>query len=187
MSNETREGLGTTRLMMVLSSISPLFILWAIRGNNLLPDRYFTGACAILVLLPNSILWLRIRAAKAQGDKRVITTGRAEDHRDHLLVYLITILLPFYSANLGTPREFGAAILAICFIIFLFWNMNLHYMNLAFAALGYRVFTVYPPSDDNPISGKRTFVVISKRVTIEPNKEILAYRISDTVFLESEK
>jgi hypothetical protein len=186
MSNGTKEGLKATRLMMVLSSISPLFILWAIRGNNLIPGRYFITACALLVLVPNLILWLRIRAAKAQGDKRLIVTGRAEDHRDHLLVYLITILLPFYSANLDTPREFGAAILAICFIVFLFWNMNLHYMNLAFAALGYRVFTVYPPSDGNPISGKRSFVVITKRAIIETTDRILAHRVSDSVFLESE-
>jgi hypothetical protein len=187
MSGGTGEGLRATRLMMVLSSISPLFILWAIRGNNVIPGRYFTGACSVMVLLPNCIMWLRIRAAKAQGDKRMIVIGRAEDHRDHLLVYLFAVLLPFYSANLGTLREFGAAVLAVCFIVFLFWNMNLHYMNLGFAALGYRVFTVYPPSDGNPISGKSSFVMITKRAMIEPNDQILAYRISDTVFLESGK
>jgi hypothetical protein len=33
-----REGLRAARLLMVLSSISPLFILWAIRGNSLIPD-----------------------------------------------------------------------------------------------------------------------------------------------------
>jgi predicted CoA-binding protein len=65
--------------------------------------------------------------------------------------------------------------------------MNLHYMNLAFAALGYRIFTVYPPSDGNPISGKSSFVMITKRAIIEPNDQILAFRISETVFLESNK
>jgi len=35
------EGLKTARLLMVLSSVSPLFILWAIRGNSLIPDHYF--------------------------------------------------------------------------------------------------------------------------------------------------
>ena len=35
------EGLKAARVLMVLSSISPLFILWAIRGNNLIPDRWF--------------------------------------------------------------------------------------------------------------------------------------------------
>jgi hypothetical protein len=176
MANGTREGLKATRLMMVLSSISPLFILWAIRGNKVMPSGYFTTACAVLVIVPNVVLWLRIRAAKAENDKRTIVTGKAEDHRDHLLVYLIAILLPFYSANLGTLREFGAALLAVCFIVFLFWNMNLHYMNLAFAAFGYRVFTIYPPADSNPISGKNSFIMITKRAVIQPNDQILAYR-----------
>ena len=42
------EGLKTARLLMVLSSISPLFILWAIRGNSLIPDHYFVGFCALM-------------------------------------------------------------------------------------------------------------------------------------------
>lgn len=184
MAYSSDEGLKTTRLMMVLSSISPLFILWAIRGNKVMPGPYFTGFCIVLIVVPNAILWLRIRAAKAQKDMREVEIGRAEDHRDHLLVYLIAILLPFYSANLGTTREFVAALLAICFIVFLFWNMNLHYMNLIFAALGYRVFTVYPPADANSMSGKSSFVVITKRAIIEPNDRIIAFRISNTVFLE---
>jgi hypothetical protein len=42
MSNRrTNESLKTARFLLVLSSISPLFIFWAIRGNNLIPDRYF--------------------------------------------------------------------------------------------------------------------------------------------------
>jgi len=32
------EGLRVARLLMVLSSISPLYILWAIRGNSLIID-----------------------------------------------------------------------------------------------------------------------------------------------------
>ena len=41
------EGLKAARLLMVLSSISPLFILWAIRGTTLVADRWFIGFCAL--------------------------------------------------------------------------------------------------------------------------------------------
>jgi hypothetical protein len=75
-SSTHSEGLKTARLLMVLSSVSPLFILWAIRGNSLIPDLYFIGFCALMVLLPNAFLWLRIRTAKTQGDRREITVGR---------------------------------------------------------------------------------------------------------------
>ncbi len=186
MSSSThREGLKAARLLMVLSSISPLFILWAIRGNGLIPDRYFVGFCVLLVLVPNAFLWLRIRTAKKQADKRELTVGAADDHRDHILVYLFAMLLPFYSQDLGTLRDLGATVAALAFIVFLFWHLNLHYVNLLFAALGYRVFTVYPPADGNQLTGRTRQAVITRRVSLAPGDRLVAYRLSDTVYLEA--
>ena len=180
------EGLKTARLLMVLSSISPLFILWAIRGNCLIPDHYFIGFCASMVLLPNAFLWLRARTAKRNNDRREVTVGSSDDHRDHILVYLFAMLLPFYSEDLGTLRDLAATLAALSFIVFLFWHLNLHYMNVAFAMLGYHVFTVYPPVDGNPLTGKTRCAVITRRVSLSPNEKLTTYRLSDTVYLEVE-
>lgn len=180
------EGLKAARLLMVLSSISPIFILWAIRGNSLIPDRYFVAFCALMVILPNAFLWLRIRTARKQADKRELTVGTAEDHRDHILVYLFAMLLPLYSEDLGSWRHLSASLAALAFIVFLFWHLNLHYMNLIFAALGYRVFTVYPPADGNPLSGKARQVLITRRISLASGDRLVAYRLSDTVYLEAE-
>lgn len=180
------EGLKAARLLMVLSSISPLFILWAIRGNNLIPDRWFIGFCALMVVIPNAFLWLRIRTATKQADKREFTVGSADDHRDQILVYLFAMLLPFYSEDLGSWRYLGASIAALAFIVFLFWHLNLHYMNLLFAALGFRVFTVYPPADGNPLTGRTRQALITRRVSLASGDRIVAYRLSDTVYLEAE-
>jgi len=179
-----REGLKIARLLMVLSSISPLFILWAIRGNSLIPDTYFLAFCAIMVILPNAFLWLRIRTAKKLQEKRELIVGSAEDHREHLLVYLFAMLLPFYTVDIVVWRDFAATLAALTFIVFLFWHLHLHYMNLLFAVLGYRVFTVSSPVDDNPLSGKTNFVLITRRVTLSPGESITAYRLSDTVYFE---
>ena len=181
------EGLKAARLLMVLSSISPLFILWAIRGNSLVPDRWFIGFCILMVIVPNAFLWLRIRTARKQNDKREIAVGAADDHRDHILVYLFAMLLPFYSEDLGTWRDLGATLAALAFIVFLFWHLNLHYMNLIFAALGFRVFTVYPPVDGNPLNGKTRQALITRRVSLVPGDRFVAYRLSDTVYLEAEE
>jgi hypothetical protein len=181
------EGLKVARLLMVLSSMSPLFILWAIRGNSLIPDRYFLSFCTFMVVLPNAFLWLRLRTAKKLQEKRDIVIGTAEDHREHLLVYLFAMLLPFYAAELGTWRNLGATLAALIFIAFLFWHLNLHYMNLLFAALSYRVFTVYPPRDNNPLSGRTSLVLITRRVSLSSGEHINAYRLSDTVCLEVNK
>src|SRR5439155_20606873 len=103
---------------------------------------------------------------------------------EHLLVYLFAILLPFYSANLSNLRDLAASMGAIAFIVSLFWNLNLHYMNVVFAALGYRVFTVYPPADGNPLTGKAGQVLITRRVLLSSGERLVAYRLSDTVYLE---
>ncbi len=179
-----RNGLKTARLLMVLSSMSPLFILWAIRGNSLIPDPYFISSCALMVVLPNAFLWLRIRTAKRNKDEREVAVGTAEDHRDHILVYLFAMLLPFYSENLMTERNFAATLAALAFIVFLFWHLDLHYMNLLFAAFGYRVFTVYPPVDGNPLTGKTRYAVITRRVSLSPGEKFIAYRLSNSVYLE---
>jgi len=181
-----REGLKTARLLMVLSSISPLFILWAIRGSSLIPDRWFIAFCGLMFLVPNTFLWLRIQTSKKQADKRDLTVGRADDHSDHILVYLFAVLLPFYSEDLGTWRDFCATVAALALIVFMFWHLHLHYMNMLCAALGYQVFAVYPPSDGNPLTGKTCQTLITRRVSLASGDRIVAYRLSDTVYLEAE-
>ena len=84
---QNREGLSSARLIMVPSRISPLFILWAIRGSKLVPSTYFGGACMLLVIFPNAFLFLRLWIANRHSDTRGIVIGKAEDHRDHLLAF----------------------------------------------------------------------------------------------------
>src|SRR5438874_2368281 len=181
------EGLTAARLLMVLSSFSPLFILWAIRGNSLIPDGYLIGFCATMVALPNGFLLARIQTARRQKDIRELSVGGVEDHRDHILVYLFAMLLPLYAVNLGTWRYVGSALAAFAFIVFLFWHLNLHYMNLLFALRGYRVFTVHPPADGNPLTGKATLALITRRVSLLPGERLLVYRLSDSVYLEKNR
>jgi hypothetical protein len=97
------------------------------------------------------------------------------------------MLLPFYAADLGTYRDLAAALAALCFIVFLFWHLNLHYMNLLFAVRGYRVFTVNPPADDNPLSGKVSQVLITRRIFVLPGEHLKVYDLSDTVSMEVEE
>lgn len=157
-----QEGLKAARLLMVLSSVSPLFILWAIRGTPLIPDQYFLTFCGLMVIVPNAFLWLRIETAKKNNENRELVVGIAEDHREHLLVYLFAMLLPFYADNLATWRILAAALAALGFIVFLFWHLNLHYMNVVFAIFGYRVFTIIQVEDGNPLSGRESYVLITR-------------------------
>jgi len=184
-SKNHSEGLKVARLLMVLSSTSPLFVLWAIRGSKLLPDPYVLSFCAAMVILPNLFLWLRIRAAKKHEVKSDLVVGTAEDHRDHLLVYLFAMLLPFYSIDTNSWRDFAALVTAVGFVVFMFWHLDLHYMNIIFAIRGYRVFTILPPEDNNPVSGRVSLVLVTPRISVLSGDRIVAYRLSDTVFFEN--
>lgn len=178
-----KEGMQFTRLLMVLSSMSPLFILWAVRGSPTVPDKYFIPACLLFALVPTLVLLRRMRIAKRANDCQTKTVGMADDHRDHILVYLFAMLLPFYTVNLQDGREFAATVVALVFILFLFWHLNMHYMNLLFAIWGYRVFTVRP-KPDNQYSSAASFVLLTKRVALSEGEQIETYRLSDSVFIE---
>ncbi|MEG1031984.1 MAG: hypothetical protein RSE28_09030 [Acinetobacter sp.] len=184
MSIQQNESLGFIRVMMVLSSFSPLFILWALRGNQEVSDLYLIPFCVLFIIVPNLFLWRRINIAKKQNDKRIIKVGTADDHKDHILVYLFATLLPFYSVGIESLRDIGTTLVALIFVIFLFLHLNLHYMNILFAMKGYRIFTICPPEDNNSISGKTPQVLITKRAIVLNGDEIVAYRLSNTVFLE---
>jgi hypothetical protein len=181
---ERREGLRIARLIMVMSSISPLFIIWAIRGTHLIPSWLFLSLCGLLVVVPNAYIFFRLGVAKSHNDRRPIVIGRSEDHREHLLVYLFAMLLPFYTTSLGDWREFSATLVAVGFIVFVFWNLNLHYMNILFAFRGYRIFTIYPENDGNSYSGTEPFVLITRRSILPHRLEIKPYRLSNSVYWE---
>lgn len=185
LSASRSEGMKIARLLMVMSSMSPLFVLWAIRGQSLVPEGWFLSFCLLMIILPNFVLYCRVRVSKKNNDQRELVVGAADDHRDHILVYLFAMLMPFYSEDVGSARNMVSTLVALFFIIFLFWHMNLHYMNFVFALLGYRVFTLSPPVDNNPVSGRGRRVLITRQVFLSPGDKVFAYRLSDTVFLEA--
>ncbi len=178
------DALKFARLLMVLSSLAPLFLLWAIRGNGALPDIWFVPGCVLLALLPNCFLLWRILSAQQNDDTRQLVVGASEDHRNHVLTYLFTILLPFYRQELDSARDLVAMIVALIIIVYLFWWFNLHYMNIVFVFWRYKVFTISSPQNKNPYTGREPLVLITRRSSVMPNDRILVYRMSDTVYLE---
>jgi hypothetical protein len=183
MATQGLGGLPIARLLMVVGSLAPLFLLWAIRGAPEIPDSYWLGACLALAIVPNLVLVWRWRIAKARNDHRVIHVTAARDQSEQLLVYLFAMLIPLYTASVATEREIISALAAIIFIVFLFWHMNLHYMNVAFALLGYRVYTVEIATPAG--APKASVVVLSKRNIPPPaGAQIDGLRLSDTVLVE---
>ena len=175
-------GLPLARVLMVIGSFAPLFVLWALRGA-FLPDRWWVPLCLTLAVAPNLILVWRWCMARRRNDHRVIVVGTARDQSEHLLVYLFAMLLPLYTANLTSTRELASVVVAFIFIVFLFWHMNLHYMNVAFALSGYHIYTVETRTRPGPVS----VVLISRRHSQPlPGTSIDGFRLSDTVYVEKD-
>jgi len=185
--NYRKEGLTLARLLMVLASFSPLFLLWAIRGTTLFNKYVFVAICGLLIVVPNAFLLWRIGKAQSNSDVKTISVAFAEDHREHVIVYLFAILFPVYSLSLDTFSNFLSAVVALTIILALFWCLNLHYINIFFSFFGYNLFTLVPPQRNDGISGEERLVLITPRAFIRKDEQIDAVRISDTVFFESKK
>lgn len=153
-----------------------------------MPDRYFIVFCILMAILPNIILSMWIYMAKHSNDRHEITVGTANEQCKHTIIhttYVFVMLLPFYLGNIGTIREMIAMFVALLFVTFIIWQFNLYYMNPVIGALGYQVFAVPSQDDENPITGKMQYVVITRRVNIAPNEKIVASRLSNIVYLEN--
>lgn len=179
------EGLGFVRVLMVLSSLAPLFALMAVRGTSLFCIEWpFVVTCLALIVLPFLVLLHRVRTARKNDDVQIRKIGRTEDHRSHFLTYLFATLLPFYREEFDTVRELIALLIALTLIVFLFWRLNLHYVNLYFAFRGFNVFTVWPPKGGGPYAAQESFMLITRRKQLVEGESVTAYRLSNTVYLE---
>lgn len=187
-NKQAGEGLELTRFILVWSSLSPVFVLWAIRGVDAIEDKYWISACVVLFLLPNLMLWWILRQAREAENTKTINVSSSKDQREHLLTYLFAMLIPLFDANTDGVRDLAAVSLAFIFVMFLFWHMRLHYMNLFFAMWGYRIFTVEAKIGTTGEDRKRvrlvTYAVISRRHFIPDDDALTGYRLGGRVLLD---
>ena len=182
-SYQGREGLGFLRFCMVLAGFAPLFVLMAIRGIEIVPDIWLWSACALLMAVPILFLLLRLLVVWRYEPPCLIVVGQVEEVRSHILTYLFVTFLPFYRQDLGNMRDLIAIVVAVLFIIFLFWHLNLHYVNILLAVFGYRVYTIRPKDDDeNPYTSRIPIVVITRQRSLAPGGNIRGYRLSDSLY-----
>jgi hypothetical protein len=182
-ATRVHEGLGLIRWLLVLSSLSPVFVLWAIRGVTGIDDCIFVPICLALFLLPTLVLWAVWVRNKKQNNVKTIEVRKAEDQREHLLTYLFAMLIPLYEAGLSGGRDLWAAVAAFLLVVFLFWHMRLHYMNLFFAMAGFRIFTVEAGPEGTEVE-PTTYAVISKRHILPTGKPLTGLRLGGNVLVD---
>ena len=175
------EGVPLVKFMMLVSSMSPLFILISLRGIDakVISDWHLIITVLVLVILPYLILILRIKSARSNRDIATINVSSSTNNKDYLFTYLFTVLLPLYSFTITSNRDAIALLFALIVVLFVLWNMNLHFINIFFACQGYKVYTL--DSFDGAI-------LLSARHNLPTNlSEITAHRLSNSVFIELKK
>lgn len=178
-------SLGVVRLLLVWSSLSPVFLLWALRGTSAIPDKYFVPACLVMFGAPSALLVAFWKNARESQNTRTIDVATSENPKDHLLTYLFAILIPLYQTSLGGIRDLAAVAVALLLVVFLFWHLRLHYMNLAFALFGYRIFTVETPALGVAGAQTTTYAIISRRTVIPTGKPLTGYRLGGRVLVDT--
>ena len=179
-----REGFAVMRLLFVLSSFAPLFVLWAVKGTSLIPDLHFLIICGSLAVGPTLILLTRICIATRRPDQHELILGPPQDHSQYLLGYLFAILLPFYRQEFEQWRDFAALWVAFAFIVFLFWDMRLHYLNIIFRVGGYRIYSIAPRDETDDIGRGESWILLTRRRKVHEELSVTAIRITDCVYMD---
>ena len=169
-----------------LSSLSPLFLILAIRGNAVVPDLWLWTVCAALVAVPSAFLFLRVLIVWKSRRATLIQVGAVEDKETRLSVYLaLAPMLPVYWPALDAWRDLIALCVAVAIITLLFWHFRLHYVHFILALLDYRTFAVVPDSRDSPFSRRTPLALIVRRQRRPAEGDrIYALRLSDTLYWE---
>ncbi len=165
------------KFMMLISSMSPLFLLVAIRGmDKVFSEKVLWIITVFLIIVPYLVIRFRILRSKKSNDTFILDVTAAKNNKEYLFTFLFTVLLPLYSVSIEEPRDCYAVLAAILLVIFILWNLNLHFINIVFAIRGYRVYT---------IENDQTSILLTKRHSIPKNSiPIKVHRLSNSVFIE---
>lgn len=186
MTSAATDSLSFVRFILVWSGLSPVFLLWAIRGTKAVDETYFTLVCLVLFLAPTLVLWGFWSRSRSKNTVRTVKVIKADDPKDHVLTYLFAMLIPLFQSNIDDKRQLAVAIVAMCMIMFLFWHMRLHYMNFVFALLGYSIFTARVEAGAYARGPKPagTWVIISRRSAISDGETLTGYRLGGLVLAD---
>ena len=174
------------RLLFVIASFTPLVLLWGIRGAKDIPDSTICFWVAGLTVIPNLAIFLRWYIVRRENITAQADILNATDHREHLVIYLLAVFLAMYGFGIGSIREGVSVILALALVVLLFWYANLHYLNLVFAFLGYRTFTVTRRVSNGVTRRSSKIVLLSRRDCVESGDVINCYQLSHDLWVEKE-
>jgi hypothetical protein len=176
-----KEDLTFFRGMLILASMSPVFLVWAILGMEKIPDQYFIPTCLLLVLVPHFFLLARIRIALKNKTEKELTIETAKDSKENLLTYFFPLILPLMAVSFSSWRGFAATIFLFLLMAFASWHLRVFYINIFFAIFGYRIFKITQPTNGLS-SNTDDRILITKHAQLIKGEKIVAVNLGGNVY-----
>jgi hypothetical protein len=181
--SQPKNDLTFFRGMMILASLSPVFLVWAIVGMDKISDWYFISSCVLAVAIPHLIIFRMISVALKTRTEKQITIETAKDAKEHLLTYFMPLVLPVMAVTFSTWRGFAATLFLFSIMAFASWHLRVFYINVFFALFGYRIFKITQP--ENPLSHSiDERILISKRTQLDKGTVLSAVNLGGNVYYE---
>ncbi|ARK31355.1 hypothetical protein [Halalkalibacter krulwichiae] len=172
------------KLILFLSSYSPLFLIIAILNVNLndihkvkdiIPqDKIWLVAVMLaLFILPNAILFYLIKRVKLFQPIREKTNTFINKNSD-VMNYIVTYLIPFLSFNFDKLNQTIAFTILIFVLSIVYIHSNIFYINPILIISGYKIYEI-----------NDKYLLITK-FTVKRDKKLKLYRIHDNVYVGDE-
>jgi hypothetical protein len=180
-----RPDLGFLRAMLVLASMSPVFLIWSIIGMSKIPDRYFIPGCLLLILIPHWVLLRRIAVASKLESTKEFQVDSAKDSKEQLLTYFLPLVLPLMAVTLDSWRGFSATLVLFCIMAFASWHLRVFYINIFFAVFGFRIFQIR--QIETSLTTVTDRILITKRRQINRGDKITAINLGAEIYYGTDK
>ena len=175
-------GLKLLRFLLLISSVSPVFALLAIKGASFCMEKYNTiyswvmWSIVIISFLP---LLIRYNIAKDEKIKLTTSTNIVPCVEEYS-TYILSIALPLCQNDLVQISQLKFFVATILFVLLVFYIFNLYYLNIFFYVLGYKLYKITP-------NKAHSYVIISKKEIQEiQSRDIIAIRLTNSLFWEKE-
>jgi len=171
------------RAFLVASALSPILLLWAIKGTGAVPHSYWATGCIVVFFLINVCLYINFKDYKRNSVEEFVRPINIRDGRESAVTYCLSMFIPFFDANASNVYELFAVLAALLFFVVIFYKLSIFYFNPVFLLLGFKVFLV----EENGVRGSViTKVVLTKNLVPKVGVELKSIKAASGVVVAVE-
>lgn len=161
------------RLILFLSSYSPLFFIFAIQ--NPFKNVKISYALIAIGVMSIIVLWYLLSLmGKIEPEYLVITQV---NHKDgEAMSYIVTYLIPFLGIDFSKTDNWVSLLIMFGILAIIYINSNLIYTNPLLNLSGYHIFEVQ--CEDG-----KTIMMVGKGSQIPLGRNVLAVHLDENIYL----